>query len=75
VPRRFDKQLFQLLYFIWRYDDHGRGELERALGRRRSDQRIIRLKSRRDAVRYLASLNGANFAKPPASRSISKPTV
>ena len=54
---RFDKQFFQLLRFIWRYDDDGRSELETALDRRRPDQQIVRLKSRREVASYLASLN------------------
>lgn len=53
----FDRQFFQLLRVIWRYDADGRGELEAVLRSRRGDQRIVRLKSRREVARYLASLD------------------
>jgi adenylate kinase family enzyme len=61
---RFDKQFFQLLRFIWRYDDDGRSELDAALAERRPDQQIVRLRSRREAAGYLASLKGDRFANP-----------
>jgi adenylate kinase family enzyme len=59
-----NKQFFQLLRFIWRYEDDGRSELETALAQRRPDQQIVRLTSRREVERYLASLNGRHFANP-----------
>jgi adenylate kinase family enzyme len=54
----FDRQFLHLLRFIWRYEKDGRDELEAALQGRRADQQIIRLKSRREVTRYLASLDG-----------------